>query len=230
LAQDLLELDEADVVIAAGADAMTESMLAMIGRFATTRTTQVRPFDRDRTGVLLGEGAAAVVLVGERAAPRPALARLLSCGLSCDASHETIPDEGGIVRAMNEAFARGRRAPADVDLVVAHGTGTALNDPTEALALERVFGECATRPLITAIKGAIGHTSGAAALMSVDVGIRCLAGGVVPAIVGLAHPLSEGAGLRFATDVTSPAPLRLAQINAFGFGGVNAVSLLEATA
>jgi 3-oxoacyl-[acyl-carrier-protein] synthase II len=64
LAQDLLELDEADVVIAAGADAMTESMLAMIGRFATTRTTQVRPFDRDRTGVLLGEGAAAAVLVG----------------------------------------------------------------------------------------------------------------------------------------------------------------------
>jgi 3-oxoacyl-[acyl-carrier-protein] synthase II len=230
LAQDLIELGEADAVLVAAADGMTQSMLAMIGRAAPGPVSQVRAFDSDRQGVLLGEGAAALVIVpdaggGQSGRPR---ARLVSTGLSCDAHHETAPDVTGITRAMRDAYDRSARDPAEVSLVVAHGTGTALNDPAECAAMRAVLLEAGADPLVTAIKGAVGHTSGSASLLNVDVALRCLAGNVVPPVVGLRVPLEEGAGLRFAT--AGPVPLRpsLVQVNAFGFGGVNAVTLLEA--
>jgi 3-oxoacyl-[acyl-carrier-protein] synthase II len=226
LAEDLLELGEADVAIAASTDAMTESMLAMIGRFATTPTTRVRPFDRDRIGVLLGEGAAAAILVadgrGDRRWPR-----LLGTAMTCDAAHETMPAEEGIWRSMEDALRRADRSADDVDLVVAHGTGTALNDPLEASLLTRLFAASGRPPLVTGIKGAIGHTSGSAALMSVDVALRCLEAGVVPPVVGLSHCIEEGQSLRFVTDRPVRTAARVAQIDAFGFGGVNAVTLVE---
>jgi 3-oxoacyl-[acyl-carrier-protein] synthase II len=129
---------------------------------------------------------------------------------------------------MCDAYARAGREPAETDLVVAHGTGTALNDPAECEALRAVVGAGAGSPLITAVKGAVGHTSGAAALVNADVAIRCLATGLVPPVVGLDTVLPAGADLRFAMgDVVELRP-RLVQIDAFGFGGVNAVSLLEA--
>jgi 3-oxoacyl-[acyl-carrier-protein] synthase II len=227
LAQDLVRLGEATVVVAAGADAMTESMLAMIGRVAVGPSEALRPFDAARTGTLLGEGAAAVVVVAEGAPARP-LARLLGTGLSCDAHHETAADRDGIERAMRDAFARAGRTPEEVDLVVAHGTGTPLNDALESRLLLSTFAANERGPLITAVKGAVGHTSGGAALVSLDVAIRCLAAGVVPPIAGLEHILEEGGGLRFVTGGPATAELRLAQVDAFGFGGVNAVSLVEA--
>jgi 3-oxoacyl-[acyl-carrier-protein] synthase II len=228
LAQDLVELGEADAVIAAGTDSITESMLAMIGRVSTGPADQLRPFDESRGGALLGEGAVAMV-VGPDEPGAPALARLLATGMSCDAHHETAAELDGIVRAVDEAFARAERSPDEVDVVVAHGTGTAINDPLESTLLESTFG-CGPRPLVTAIKGAVGHTSGAAALMAVDVAIRCLQTGLVPPIVGLRRRIPEAAGLALVERETQAATLRMAQVNAFGFGGVNAVTLLEAAA
>ncbi len=229
LAQDLLELGEADAVVAAAADGMTESMLAMIGRFADSPTPSVRPFDRSRRGALLGEGAAAMVVVPERDTVT-GQARLLSTGMSCDAAHETVPGRDGILRAVSEAFSRAGRTPADVDLVIAHGTGTLLNDPTEASVLHEVFGDRASQPLITGIKGALGHTSGSAALMSVDVAMRCLTHGTIPPLIGLQDAIDEGRALRFVSPDAAHADVRLAQVNAFGFGGVNAITLLEKAA
>jgi 3-oxoacyl-[acyl-carrier-protein] synthase II len=227
LAQDLVELGEADAVVVGAADTMTQSMLAMIGQVAPAPTTQVRPFDRDRDGVLLGEGAAAVVVVPQTWGGR-ALARLAGTGLSCDAHHQTAPDVEGICRSMRDAFERTGRDPAEVDLVVAHGTGTALNDPTECRALSEVLAGPGGGPLVTAVKGAVGHTSGSAALVNLDVAIRCLATGVVPPVVGLRTVLEEGAELRFVRREPVQQRPTLVQLNAFGFGGVNAVTLLEA--
>jgi 3-oxoacyl-[acyl-carrier-protein] synthase II len=229
LAQDLIELGETDAVVVGGADGMTESMLAMIGRVADGPTERVRPFDADRTGVLLGEGAAVFVLVAEGACRQPRC-RLLATGLSCDAYHETAPDEGGIRRAMEDALARAGLTPDAIDLVVAHGTGTALNDLTEVAAIRQVLATNGLGPLITATKGAVGHTSGGSALVSVAVAIRCLRAGLIPPIVGLRSPLDEGAGLRFVSGGPLRAPVRRAQVNAFGFGGINAVTMLEAVA
>ncbi|WP_433241184.1 beta-ketoacyl synthase N-terminal-like domain-containing protein [Streptosporangium sp. CA-135522] len=227
LAQDLVELGEADAVVVGGADTMTQSMLAMIGRVAPGRTERVRPFDRDRDGVLLGEGAAALVVVAESWQGR-ALARLAGTGLSCDAHHQTAPDVAGICRSMRDAFHRTDRDPSAVDLVVAHGTGTELNDPVECEALREVVLGAGGAPLVTGVKGSVGHTSGGASLVNVDVALRCLAEGVVPPVAGQREALKEGDGLRFV--VGAPVPLRpeLIQVNAFGFGGVNAVTLLEA--
>jgi 3-oxoacyl-[acyl-carrier-protein] synthase II len=225
LAQDMVECGEADAVVVGAADVMTTSMLAMIGRVAEEPTDLVRPFDRDRLGVLLGEGAAAVVVVGEDW-PGPRLGRLLATGLSCDAHHETAPDVDGICRAMTDAFARADRRPGEVDLVVAHGTGTALNDPAECTALQRVLHDA--DPLVTGIKGAVGHLSGAAALANVDVALRCLERGEVPPVVGLRETLPEAGRLRFIKELPISHQPRLIQANAFGFGGVNAVTLLEA--
>ncbi|MBW4721852.1 beta-ketoacyl synthase N-terminal-like domain-containing protein [Saccharothrix obliqua] len=227
LAQDMVESGDAEAVVVAAADTMTRSMLAMIGKVTPEPGTRVRPFDRDRTGVLLGEGAAAVVVVGE-GGPGPAVARIVATGLSCDAHHETSPDVDGIVRSMRDAFDRAGRAPSEVDLVVAHGTGTALNDPAECRALREVLLAAGGDPLVTGVKGAVGHTSGSAALVNLDVAARCLEHGVVPPVAGLREVLPEGAGLRFARGERVATRPELVQVNAFGFGGVNAVTLVEA--
>lgn len=227
LAQDMVECGDADAVIVGAADAMTTSMLAMIGRVADQPTDRVRPFDAERMGVLLGEGAAAVVVV-PNSWTGPTSARLVSTGLSCDAHHETALDVTGICRAIDDAFSRGGRDPKDVDLVLAHGTGTALNDPAESEALRRTLIAAGANPLVTGVKGSVGHTSGAAALVNLDVAIRCLHGGVVPPIVGLRQVLHDGSGLNFVRDSPVAHPSSLVQVNAFGFGGVNAVTLLEA--
>jgi len=232
VAQDLIELDVADAVVAAGVDAMSRSMLAMIGRVAPAPTEQVRPFDADRTGVLLGEGAAAAVVVPEDStqAARPTLGRLLATGLSCDAQHQTAPDVDGIRRAMSDAFSRVGRAPGEVGAVVAHGTGTALNDPAECAALKAEVLAAGADPLITGVKGAVGHTSGAAALVNLDIALRILSTGRVPPVVGLRRPLPEGEGMRFVVGEQArfEPRRRIVQTNAFGFGGVNAVTLVEA--
>jgi 3-oxoacyl-[acyl-carrier-protein] synthase II len=229
---DLLAADEADAVIVAGTDTMTESMLAMIGRVGDEPTTAVAPFDADRGGVLLGDGAVAVVIEPDGPAPDgpapdgPApLARIRSVGLSCDAFHETAPDRAGITAAMRDAHDRAGLRPDDVGLVLAHGTGTALNDPTEAAALTEVFGT--HTPRVTGIKGSIGHTSGGAALMSLVVAIDALRAGVVPAVTGLATPIDEAAGLEFVLGTAEPFAAHVAQVDAFGFGGVNAVTMVE---
>lgn len=222
LAQDMLAADAADVVVAAATDSMTESMLAMIGRITDEPARQVRPFDADRAGVLLGEGAAALVLVPDTGVP--ALARIRATGLSCDAVHETAPDGAGIRRAMVDAHGRAGITPDAVDLVIAHGTGTALNDPVEATVLADVFGR--PGPRVTALKGALGHTSGASALHGVDIAIRCLRTGTVPSIAGLRSALPEVAGLRLVTAPETGVWPLVAQVDAFGFGGVNAVTVL----
>ena len=224
LGMDILSLGEADAVVVAGCDAMTESMLAMIGRVTVTASASVQPFDADRRGVLLGEGAAAVVV--RPADGRPSLGTIRGVGLSCDAYHETAPALNGIVAAMRDAHRRAGIRPADIDLVVAHGTSTAMNDPTEAQALLELFGR--SGPLITAIKGAVGHTSGGAALMSVQIALAAMRAGVVPPIVGLQTPADEAEGLQLLHGGPKTVDVRLAQVNAFGFGGVNAVTIVEA--
>lgn len=227
LAEHMVELGEADAVVVGAADGMTQSMLAMIGRTSDSPTDQVRPFDADRSGALLGEAAAAMVVVPENRGG-PSLGRVLATGLSCDAQHETAPDVDGICRAMREAYARAGRSPRDADTVVAHGTGTALNDPTECVALRRVLADDGSHAYITGVKGAVGHTSGCAALVNLDVALRAIDERVIPPIVGLRTVLDEGEGLRFVRDRPQAADPRLVQVNAFGFGGVNAVTLLEA--
>lgn len=230
LAQDLLAGEEAEAVVVAGCDAMSESMLTMIGRLTEGQTAMVQPFQSGRVGALIGEGAAAVVLQPATTATRAAQAELLGTGMTCDAYHETVPHPAGIVAAMRDAHRRAAVRPQDIGLVLAHGTGTLLNEPVEAAALGAVYGDVTPGPLVTGIKGALGHTSGSAALMSLIVAADALRTGLVPPIVGLDDPIEEAAHLRLVTGEPESSAARVAQVNAFGFGGINAVTVIRVDA
>jgi 3-oxoacyl-[acyl-carrier-protein] synthase II len=229
LAADVLALEAAEAVVVAGVDSITESMFGLLDRVQPEPPEAVRPFDHARKGVLMGEGAAAVVL-------RPAAdgvgagrghALLRSVGMSCDAYHVTAPDVKGIMAAIHDAHARAGLGPDDIDLILLHGTGTLRNDEAEASAVHEIFAGTGASPLMTAIKSMTGHTSGGSGLLSLIIGVECLKTGRIPPTIGLVQPVNEAAGFRFVRGVQTTADLALVQVNAFGFGGVNAVAILQ---
>lgn len=229
MATDLLRLGEADAVIVAAADSVSESMFGLLDRVNAEPPTEVRPFDAGRKGVVLGEGAAAVILeTFEAARARGALplATLHGVGTSCDAVHVTAPNRTGIVAAIRNAHRLASVRASNVDLVMAHGTGTAASDDAEAEAIGEVFR--GTREVVlTGLKSLIGHTSGASGLMSLVVAVDALTTGRVPPT---RHHLTPVAAIRDFPVVTEPGDwpdLRMAQVNAFGFGGVNAVAMVS---
>lgn len=232
LAEDLLALDQADVVIVAGCDALTESMFGVSDRASLLRPTVLQPFESERRGVLLGEGAAAVVLESaahaERRGAAP-LAVLHGVGMSCDAYHETAPDQAGMLRAMQDAHGRAGVREEAIDLLMVHGTGTTLNDEVEARAIRELFGAHVSRLLVTALKSMTGHTSGASGLVGVVTAMECLRHGRVPPTLGLSVPIPEAADFDFVREEARPVEIKTAQVNAFGFGGVNAVAILGRT-
>jgi 3-oxoacyl-[acyl-carrier-protein] synthase II len=230
LGADLIELGEADTVIVGGCDAITESMLGGVDRVTSVPPQQLQPFDRCRQGVLMGEGAAAVVVEPlERAVARgkSPLALLRGVGMSCDAYHETAPDPGGMAASMIDAHRRAAVTPEEVDLIMIHGTGTTRNDQAEALAIKKVFDADASRPLLSGLKSMTGHTSGASGLVGVIVAIEAMRQSCVPPTVNFSELMAEAEGLNLITNIAQPAQIRIAQVNAFGFGGVNAVAILE---
>jgi 3-oxoacyl-[acyl-carrier-protein] synthase II len=230
IGDDLLRLGEADVAIVAGCDSITESMFGTLDRVTATPPERVIPFDRHQKGMLMGEGAAAVVLEPvARAAARgkTPLALLRGVGMSCDAHHETAPDLDGMLTAMSDAHQRANMTPAEVDLIVIHGTGTVLNDQTEALAIKKFFGATIERALVSGLKSMTGHTSGASGLIGVVAAIEAMQQGRVPPTVGFSEPIVEAEGVNIVAGTFKQAAIRFAQVNAFGFGGVNAVVLLE---
>lgn len=220
LGDDMLTLGRADTVIIAGVDTITESMFASLDTVQPA-VDALRPFNEGEKGVLMGDAAAAVVLRRRG----DALAWLRGVAINCDAHHVTAPNPDSIHAAIEAAFGLADVRPEQIDMVVAHGTGTHLNDSAEASALSTVFGELT--PLVAANKSMVGHTSGSSGLLSLVIAAEALRTGRVPPIPGLKSPLAEAAGLNLAIDGKSNAVLNLAQVNAFGFGGVNAVAVIE---
>ncbi|WP_027799221.1 beta-ketoacyl synthase N-terminal-like domain-containing protein [Paraburkholderia dilworthii] len=232
LAEDFIRDNAYDCLIVAGCDTITESMFGLLDRVNPLHPDEVRPFDRDRKGVLMGDGAAAVVLeTPAHAAARGAraLAVLAGVGTSCDANHETAPDVDGISRAVGNAYERAGIGAADVHFIMAHGTGTSLNDKTEAVALRAALGDAQLRATpLSAIKSMTGHTSGASGLIGVVTAIESLRTGQVPPTARFSHPMEEAADLDIIHGEARTLPeARIAQVDAFGFGGVNAVAILE---
>ncbi|WP_372405531.1 beta-ketoacyl synthase N-terminal-like domain-containing protein [Streptomyces luteireticuli] len=222
LGADLLAARRADTVVVAGVDTVTASMYALLDRAQPAAPREVRPFDRDSGGQLLGDGAAALVL--RRPGAGPARAVLRSVGLHCDAGHVTAPSADGLVAAQRRAHAGAGVTAADIGLVHAQGTGSPHNDRAEAEALGRVFGREGGGPLIAAVEGMTGHTSGCSGLLNTVLAVECLRSGRVPPVVGLDKPIAAAEGLRFS--VGESADPVYAQVNSFGFGGVNAVAVL----
>ncbi len=132
-----------------------------------------------------------------------------------------------MLEAMRLAYARAGAEPMETNLLFAHGTGTPLNDLAETKAVRDWFGQHVANVAVTALKSLVGHTSGASGLMSLVTAVLAIERGQVPPIAGLENPLPEAAGFDFVRTEPRTLPARTVQIDAFGFGGVNAVALIE---
>lgn len=218
---------EAALVVAG--DAITEFAYSGFASLLALDPEGARPFDRNRRGLTLGEGAALALLMDERRAResgRPVLGRLTGWGLSCDANHMTGPakDGAGLARAVHAALARAGQSRDGVASISAHGTGTSFNDAMELRAFRAVFGD--ELPPVYSIKGAVGHTLGAAGLVEVIVGLESLRRGLVPPSVNLKEPDTDARGVVSAQTRPQAKGAAVLSTNS-GFGGINAAVILR---
>jgi 3-oxoacyl-(acyl-carrier-protein) synthase len=228
LAADWVRAGRADVVLAGGTDLLCRFVVAGFNSLRATAEV-ARPFDRDRRGLVLGEGAALLVIEEEGHAARrgaTATARVLGAGAAGDAVHMTAPDRdgGGVVRAVRAALADAGIAASEVDFVSAHGTGTPFNDAMEARALLDVFGKRGVP--VNSIKGAIGHTLGAAGAFEAAVCAEVIARGLIPPTAGLETVDPDCAALDLVRGEARSCAVGVALSTSSGFAGANAAVLL----
>lgn len=235
----MVQAGDADAVVTGGSEAaLTELARAAFAALDATSTSGVcRPFDARRDGFVMGEGAGVLVLEdGEKARARGAtvLAVVRGIGQTSDAHHLTAPraDGAGAAAAIAAALDDAGVSPGDVDCVNAHGTSTPLNDRSETIAIKAALGEHAHEIPVSSTKSSIGHLLGAAGAVEAIATIHTLRERVVPPTLGLEEP-DEGLDLDFVPARAKPLaghPGRqpIAISNSFGFGGHNAVLVLEA--
>ena len=233
----LIERGDADVMLAGGSEAAaTQVALAGFGamRALSTRNqapaAASRPFDQDRDGFVIGEGAAVLVLEEfEHARARGATIRgfVLGYGTTCDAAHVASPTEDaeGAQRCMRLALADAELSPADVDYLNAHATSTPAGDPAEARAIRAVFGPHVDRVAVSSTKSMTGHLLGAAGALEALLCIRALETGILPPTINLERPDPECA-LDHIANKARHVRARIALSNSFGFGGSNATLVL----
>ncbi len=183
-----------------------------------------RPFSKNRNGLVLGEGAAILVLESlEIAHARGAniLAEILGVGMTADARDITTPDVTGASRAMVAALADARLNPEDVDYINAHGTGTAANDATETRAIHQAFGFHARRLAVSSSKSIFGHTLGAAGALEMVATIEAIRHSVIPPTLNYSEP-DPDCDLDYVPNTARTGKIRVALSNTFAFGGLNA--------
>src|SRR2546429_1268483 len=228
---DLLRADVVDVVIAGGYDALCRFVMRGFDALRSLTRERVRPFDKRRSGLLLGEAAALVLMTREGATPGPRLGRLLGHASASDGSHIAAPDANGrgLELAARTALDEAGVTAADVDFVSAHGTGTLVNDRIEADVLRRVLGRRASEIPVNSIKASVGHTMGAAAALEAVMCLMAGREGVVPKTLGLEEP-DPACELDHVIGSPRAARPRISLSTSLGFGGCNAALVLEAAA
>ena len=226
---DLLRADVVDVVVAGGYDALCRFVMRGFDALRSLTRERVRPFDKRRSGLLLGEAAGLVLMTREGATTGPRLGRLLGHASASDGSHVAAPDANGrgLELAIRSALDEAGLTPADVEFVSAHGTGTLVNDRIEADVLRRVLGRRAPETPVNSIKASIGHTMGAAAALEAVMCLMAGREGVVPQTLGLEEP-DPACELDHVIGSPRAARPRISLSTSLGFGGCNAALVLEA--
>ena len=226
---DLVREGVADVVVAGGYDVLCRFVMRGFDVLRALTRDAIRPFDRRRSGTLLGEGAGLVLLAREQdAADGPRLGRLLGHASGSDGSHIAAPDPNGrgLEYSVRAALAEAGVAPPAIDFVSAHGTATPLNDRVETTVLKRVLGRRAHEIPVNSIKGYMGHTMGAAATLEAIMCLLAARHGVIPPTFGLEEPDPE-CDLDYVPRTPRPARPRIMLSTSAGFGGCNASLVLE---
>ncbi len=235
----LIEYGDADVIVAGGAEAAVSPL--GIGGFAAMRALSTRnddpaaasrPWDADRDGFVLGEGAGVLVLEEyEHAKARGAriYCELAGYGLSADAHHMTAPceDGEGAVRCMRKALRSAQLNPEDIHYINAHGTSTPLGDVAETVAVKRCFGDHARRVAVSSTKSLTGHLLGAAGGVEAVFSVLAIRDQVAPPTINLHNPSPE-CDLDYVPNTARPMMLRTALSNSFGFGGTNGSLIFRA--
>jgi 3-oxoacyl-[acyl-carrier-protein] synthase II len=235
LAAGMIERGEVEAAIAGGSETLLSPLVyeSLVRAGALSRSDDAdrasRPFDVERDGFVMGDGAGILVLeLAERARARGAtvLARIRGYGSMADAYHITSPDPSARyeVRAMRAAIERAGNAAQRCDVVIAHATGTVVGDAAEARAIDEVYGD--RRPLVTSIKGHLGHSMASAGAMSAIAGITGMHESTVPPTMGTQRVDSQA---RFELVTARPRAhsYSVFQVNAFGFGGQNASLIIS---
>jgi 3-oxoacyl-[acyl-carrier-protein] synthase II len=232
----LIRDNEADVIVAGGSEAAA-SPLGMSG-FAAMKALSTRndapekasrPFDRDRDGFVLGEGAGIVILEELGHAKKrgaPILAELTGYGLTADAYHMTSPSGVGAVKAMQKALARAGVEPGQVDYINAHGTSTPLGDVAENDAIKTVFGDHAKKVAISSTKSMTGHLLGAAGAAELIFCVEAIRHNLIPPTINLDNP-DPACDLDYVPHKARQKKVRVALNNSFGFGGHNATIVVR---
>jgi len=226
---DLIKFNEADYVLAGGADAFSRINLAGFSRLYAMASEKCKPFDKNRNGMLVGEGAGIVVLETLESALKrkaPIYAEVLSYGLSCAATHMTAPDEAGITKSMKKALAQAKIKPKDVDYVSAHGTATVQNDKVECQAVKKVFGARYKKLPVSSIKSMLGHTMGAASAIEAISCCLAINKDVVPPTINYETPDPE-CDIDCVPNKSREQEVNVALNNSYAFGGNNACLVLK---
>jgi 3-oxoacyl-[acyl-carrier-protein] synthase II len=235
---EIIKRGAADVMIAGGSEAAITPM--GIGGFGALRALSTRndeperasrPFDKDRDGFIVGEGAGVIILEEhDRAISRGAriYAELVGYGMSADAYHITAPSEDGdgAFRVMRAAIDSAGIAPDDVDYINAHGTSTPQGDQLETLAMKRCFGEHAKKLVVSSTKSMTGHLLGAAGGLEAGITVLAVHNQCIPPTINLDHP-DEACDLDYVPHKSRGTKIRYALSNSFGFGGTNAALLFK---
>jgi 3-oxoacyl-[acyl-carrier-protein] synthase II len=237
-AMKIIQRGDADLMIAGGTEApVTQLMLAGFcqARALSQRNAEPekasRPFDKERDGFVLAEGAGVLVLEELGHAERRGAkiyAELAGYGLSSDAYHYTrpAPDGEGSARAMTQALSDAGIRPDEIDYVNAHGTSTAPNDIIETLAIKRAFGGHARPLAVSSSKSMLGHMLGAAGAVEAAVAVLALQHGIIPPTINLEHPDPE-CDLDYVPKKARYKTIRAALSNSLGFGGINAALVMK---
>ncbi len=222
IAADWIRAGRADAVLCGGTDSLCRMTFSGFNALQALDSVPCRPFDRERAGLSLGEGAAMFVMEDrDRALARGAtvLAEFVGYGVSADAHHiaQPRPDGAGALLAMQRALQESGVAPEEIDYVNAHGTATPLNDVLETRALKALLGARAYRVPVSSTKSMVGHCLGAAGAIEALACVLALRGGFVPATANLQHPDPE-CDLDYVPQAMRSQPLRTVLSNSYGFG------------
>ena len=232
MAFDLVRLGHAPVIVAGGHDSLGLSSLSGLSILRTITAEKCRPFDKNRSGTIFGEGAGMVVLEElEHAKAREAkiYAEVLGYALNNNAYHLTAPDRGGegMERVIRQAIANAGISAAELDYINAHGTGTQYHDPAEVQAIKAVLGDHAYRIPVSSIKGATSHTMGAAGAIELIATMLAMREGMVPPTVNYQTPDPE-CDLDVVPNKAKQWTIRTAMSISAGIGGNNAAIIIRA--
>ncbi|MCF6149022.1 MAG: beta-ketoacyl-[acyl-carrier-protein] synthase family protein [Candidatus Kuenenia sp.] len=230
-AYDLIRFGRTDVMVAGGSDPFSKVAFTGFARLGAIAPEICQPFDKNRKGMMVGEGAGILVLESlECAEKRNAniYAEIIGYGLSCDAYHITIPhpDGEGVVSAMVKALKSANLGPEDVQYISAHGTGTPANDKAETISIKKVFGDKPRHLAISSIKSMIGHTMGAASVIESIACALTVQNDIIPPTINYVTPDPE-CDLDYVPNVMRKQVVNIALNNAHAFGGNNSCLVIK---